>query len=57
MISYSRFEHYSEDDLSRKLLRIGSVEYEALPLVRKYTLDQKVRDVMDGPATYSGDAS
>lgn len=38
-------------------MRIGSVEYEALPLVRKYTLDQKVRDVMDGPATYSGDAS
>jgi len=32
------------------LLRLGSMDYDPLPMVKKYTLDQKVKDEMDGAA-------
>jgi len=42
---------YREDQLKDRLLRIGSMDYEPLPAVKKYTLDAKVKDFMDGPVT------
>ena len=42
---------YREDQLKDRLLRIGSMDYEPLPAVKKYTLDAKVKECMDGPIT------
>lgn len=48
---------FRDEELRKRLLRIGSLEYEALPLVRRYTLDQKVKEIMDGvPADGTADA-
>lgn len=44
----------SDEDLYKKLLRIGSLDYEALPMVKRYTLDQKVKEVMDGLSQSAG---
>jgi hypothetical protein len=35
--------------LKEKLLRIGSMDYEPLPAVKQYTLDAKLKDLMDLP--------
>ena len=38
-----------DEDLKEKLLRIGSMDYEPLPAVKQYTLDAKLKDLMDLP--------
>ncbi len=40
--------YFSDAILKEKLLRIGSMDYEPLPAVKRYTLDAKVKDEMDG---------
>jgi hypothetical protein len=39
---------YSDALLKEKLLRIGSMDYDPLPAVKRYTLDAKVNEEMNG---------
>jgi len=38
---------YSDAQLKTKLLRLGSMDYDPLPNVRNYTLDYKIKELMD----------
>eukprot|EP00347_Sterkiella_histriomuscorum_P002715 403367086 len=46
IVTHKLFGLLNESQLRDKLLRVGSMDYEPLPLVKKYILDEKIREEM-----------